>query len=190
MAGLRSSFAPAAFIVALVLAPWSARAEDVDILAEFAKAQAGNRVGTAAKTRAVDGRPAVAGEIIVTVIKGEGLETKSKPAEMGDLVVRNRCPETGNEEYLVKASRVKDRYGEHGGEPDAAGWRSYAPKATPMLFFVVKDGEGPWSFKAPWGEGMVARAGDAIVQDPGNPKDMYRIAAASFRCTYEITKAP
>ena len=37
---------------------------------------------------------------------------------------------------------------------------------------------------------MVARPGDAIVRNPASPNDTYRIAAASFTCTYEIVKAP
>jgi len=40
------------------------------------------------------------------------------------------------------------------------------------------------------GEAMVARPGDAIVRNPANPSDTYRIAAASFTCTYEIVTAP
>ncbi len=180
----------AALAALAVVTASPAFAEDVDIVGVFAKAKAEGRVGSAAKTKAVDGRPAVVGEVIVTLIKGEGIETRSKPAEAGDLVVRNRCPETGNEEYLIKANRVKDRYGEPTGTADAAGWRAFAPKGVAMDFFVLSEKEGPWTFKAPWGEAMVAKAGDAIVQDPGNPKDTYRIAAASFRCTYEVMKKP
>jgi hypothetical protein len=37
---------------------------------------------------------------------------------------------------------------------------------------------------------MVARPGDAIVQDPANPSDTYRIAGAAFACTYEVTHSP
>ena len=44
------------------------------------------------------------------------------------------------------------------------------------------------TFEAPWGETMVAKAGDAIVQDPDKPGDTYRVAAASFRCTYEVAQ--
>ena len=50
-------------------------------------------------TKPVDARPARPGEIVVTLIKDEGHETRSRPAEAGDMVVRNRCPETGNEAY-------------------------------------------------------------------------------------------
>jgi hypothetical protein len=37
---------------------------------------------------------------------------------------------------------------------------------------------------------MVARPGDAIVQNPERTQDTYRVAGASFVCTYEILKAP
>jgi len=32
---------------------------------------------------------------------------------------------------------------------------------------------------------MVARPGDASVQDMNDPKDTYRVQKASFACTYE-----
>jgi hypothetical protein len=37
---------------------------------------------------------------------------------------------------------------------------------------------------------MVARPRDAIVRSLTDPKDMYRIAAAAFDCTYEIIEKP
>ncbi|MFL5333050.1 MAG: hypothetical protein ACJ8H8_07670, partial [Geminicoccaceae bacterium] len=48
--------------------------------------------------------------VVVTRILGEGVETRSKPADPGDWVVRNRCPATGNEEYLVRAETFGQRY--------------------------------------------------------------------------------
>jgi hypothetical protein len=186
---VRRIFGPAAAVLLLAGAS-SARAADVDIVAVFGKVAAENRVGLAKKTKAVDGRPAKVGEIVVTIIKSEGVETKSKPAEAGDLVVRNRCPETGNEEYLVKANRVKDRYSDAKNAADKDGWQEYEPKGVEMRFFTVTAADGELAFQAPWGEAMKAVAGDAIVQDPGNPKDTYRIAAASWKCTYNVTKTP
>lgn len=168
----------------------SCHAADVDIVAVFGKAAAENRTGIAKKTKPVDGRPAKVGEVIVTIIKNEGVETKSKPAEAGDLVVRNRCPETGNEEYLVKANRVKDRYSEPKGAADKDGWQEYEPKGSDMKFFIVSAADGELAFLAPWGEAMKAVPGDTVVQDANNPKDTYRIAAASWTCTYNVTKAP
>jgi hypothetical protein len=185
---VRIAGAAAAAIIVAMAAP--VRAADVDIVAVFGKAAAENRTGIGKKTKPVDGRPAKAGEIIVTIIKNEGVETKSKPAEAGDVVVRNRCPETGNEEYLVKANRVKDRYSEPKGAADKDGWQEYEPKGSDMKFFIVTAADGELAFQAPWGEAMKAVPGDTIVQDPGNPKDTYRIAAASWKCTYNVTKAP
>jgi hypothetical protein len=38
---------------------------------------------------------------------------------------------------------------------------------------------------------MIARPGDAIVRNPTDPADTYRVAAASFSCSYEvIVEAP
>jgi hypothetical protein len=102
------------------------------------------------------------------------------------MVVRNRCPETGNEEILVSAAKFAQRYEGPVGEPDAKGWAAYRPKGVEMLYLTLGRDEGPFSFTAPWGEAMVARPGDAIVQDPNDATDTYRIAAAAFACTYEI----
>ena len=152
----------------------------------FAAADQAGRVGSARKTRPVDARPAEPGEVIVTVIAGEGEETRSKPAEAGDWVVRNRCPATGDEEYLVKAAKFAERYEGPVGEPDADGWREVRPRGPELRYFVVGAEEGEFRFTAPWGEPMLARPGDAIVQDPDQPADTYRVAKDSFACTYEV----
>jgi hypothetical protein len=126
---------------------------------------------------------------VVTVIKGEGQETQSPPADAGDMVVRNRCPETGNEEILVRAATFARRYdGPVGAAAD--GWSPYRPRGVEMRFVVVAPQDQAFAFVAPWGERMVARPGDAIVQDPANPKDTYRIARSAFDCTYEILREP
>jgi hypothetical protein len=154
----------------------------------FVRAAKEGAIGTARKTKPVDARPAKAGEVIVTVIKGEGTETRSKPAVAGDMVVRNRCPATGNEQYLVTAAKFKERYGDPLGPADPEGWRPYRPHGAEMLYVVVRPTDGSFTFTAPWGEAMVARPGDALVRDPADPKDTYRVAAASFACTYDIIK--
>ncbi len=184
-----------ALLVASTVLAWSSMtfAEEalVDQVAMFAAAKAAGTTGIARKTKPVDARPAVAGEVVVTVIKGEGVETTSKPAEAGDWVVRNRCPETGNEEILVKAAKFPTRYGEPRSDPDDKGYRTFNPSGAEMGYFIVGADVAAFSFNAPWGETMSARPGDAIVQVPSDPSDTYRIAAAAFACTYEIvTPAP
>ena len=157
-----------------------------DVVALMERALVDGKTGTARKTKLVDARPAKVGEIIVTAIKGEGKETQSPPAKKGDWVVRNRCPETGNEQYLVTADRFTDRYRMTGAPVSAHGWREYRLIGRSVRFHVLPPGTAPFTFVAPWGEPMVARAGDALVQDPKNDKDVYRVAALSFACTYEI----
>jgi hypothetical protein len=174
----------------MLAAPTPSLAEDFDVRAFFASAMDAGRSGMAEKTKTVDARPAAPGEVVVTIIRSEGVETKSKPAELGDMVVRNRCEPTGNEQYLVKAASFARRYGPPAAEADREGWRPYQPVGVLTRFVILRPDEGPFTFKAPWGETQVAKPGDVIAQDPSNPADTYRIAALSFACTYAVVKAP
>jgi len=108
----------------------------------------------------------------------------------GDMVVRNRCPETGNEQILVRAATFAQRYEGPVGPPDRDGWLPYRPRGVQMRFVVVSEHDGSFDFIAPWGERMVARPGDSIVQDLNNRKDIYRVAKAAFACTYEVLREP
>jgi hypothetical protein len=164
--------------------------QDVDVISYFQRAHDTRGAGLARKTKPVDVRPAKPGEVIVTTIRGEGKETQSPPAKLGDMVVRNRCPETGNEEILVAADTFPRRYEGPIGSGTGHGWLPYRPRGTQMRFVVVAEQDGQFSFIAPWGERMVARPGDAILQDPDNAKDTYRISKAAFACTYEIAREP
>jgi hypothetical protein len=182
---MRARGAILATVLALAL-PWGApAAAQTDVHAMFDQAEQDGRVGVARKTMPVDVRPATLGEVVVTVIAGEGEETRSPPAQPGDMVVRNRCPATGNEEILVSAAKFAERYEGPIGPADA-GWRPYRPRGIEMRYLVVRDADGTFTFTAPWGEPMSARPGDAIVRNPDDPADTYRIAAAAFACTYEI----
>jgi hypothetical protein len=176
----------AALVAAMTLARQPSAQTDVHAMFDQALHEA--RVGLARKTRLVDVRPARPGEVVVTVIAGEGKETESPPAQPGDMVVRNRCPETGNEAILVSAAKFAERYEGPVGPAEAAGWRPYRPRGVEMQYFIVREADGAFTFTAPWGEPMVARPGDAIVRSPQDPADTYRIAAAAFACTYEIVR--
>ena len=164
-----------------------------DVGKVFDAAEAAGRVGLARKTKPVDARPATLGEVIETIIvsvidgkEAKEKETQSKPALAGDMVVRNRCPETGNEQYLVPAEKFAQRYRGPIGNEVNEGWREYRPIASGMKYFIVLETEGEFVFNAPWGEDMIARSDDAIVQNPADPKDTYRVAGRSFWCTYEV----
>lgn len=172
-------------------APEPPAAEAVrDIQVYFREAQRARGVGLARKTRLVDARPARPGEVVVTTILGEGVETQSRPAQAGDMVVRNRCPETGNEEILVSAISFAERYDGPTGAATEGGWRPYRPRGVQMRYVIVARQDGAFSFVAPWGEQMRARPGDSIVQSLEDPSDTYRIARAAFACTYDVLEAP
>jgi hypothetical protein len=158
--------------------------DDVRALVEDAVARGLAR--RARKTKPVDARPARPGEVVVTVVAGEGRETRSRPAEEGDWVVRNRCEATGNEEYLVTAAKFRERYRATGRSPGKDGWQEHRPLGRAVRFLALKPEHGEFVFTAPWGERMVAKPGDAIVQDPDDPADTYRVAAAAFDSTYEV----
>lgn len=177
--------------LAALLASTPLRAEgEIDVLAYFQKAAQARGAGVARKTRAVDARRAKAGEIVVTIIRGQGEETRSAPAKAGDMVVRNRCEDSGNEEMLVSADSFKKRYEGPAGKKGADGWTEYRPRGVEMRFVAVALDEKPFAFMAPWGERMVAQPGDLILQDPGKPETTYRIAKAAFDCTYEVIREP
>jgi hypothetical protein len=59
-----------------------------------------------------------------------------------------------------------------------------------VRFFVLGPEDGSFTFVAPWGESMVARPGDSILEDPAKPGELYRVARASFACTYEVASEP
>lgn len=162
----------------------------MDVHALFETAEREGRVGVARKSKLIDARPAIPGEVIVTLILGEGKETQSRAAAAGDMVVRNRCEATGNEEYLVSARTFGERYQGPLGTADSAGWSAYRPRGPEMRYVVVRPEDGAFTFIAPWDEQMVARPGDVILRNPAAAKDTYRVAAAAFECTYEIIKAP
>jgi len=161
-----------------------------DVHTLFTQAEGEGRVGTARKSKPVDARPARPSEVVVTRILGEGVETRSQPAAPDDWVVRNRFPATGNEEYLVRAETFAQRYEDLLSEPDGEGWREFRPRGPEIRYFTLGEAEGAFRFTAPWGKPMRAQPGDAIVQDPRESSDTYRVAAPSFACTYEILALP
>jgi hypothetical protein len=95
---------------------------------------------------------------------------------------------SGNEQYLVSAAKVPRRDEGPLSAADSDGWRAFRPRGSEMRYFIVQPSQGIFTFTAPWGEEMVAKPGDAMVQNPEDESDIYRVAAASFACTYEVIK--
>ena len=162
----------------------------MDIHALFENAERDGRVGIARKSQPVDARPAVPGEVVVTIIADEGKETQSRPPTAGDMVVRNRCEATGNEEYLVSAGTFAERYEGPLGPEDAHGWQAYRPRGTDNALRGPPDGGRLILVHRSLGRGDGGEAGRCYRPQPRRPHDTYRVAAASFECTYEILEPP
>ena len=155
------------------------------MLALMEEAKRCGLAGRARKAKPVDARLATPGEVVETRIAGQGIETRNRAAA-GDWLVRNRCDTSGGEIYLVRADKFLGRYERTAAPTATDGWQEFRPLGKVMTFFVVAPEHGTFTFDAPWHERMVAKPGDAIVQDPADPRDLYRVAAASFACTFDI----
>ncbi|WP_413482512.1 hypothetical protein [Morganella psychrotolerans] len=151
----------------------------------FAEANAAHKTGIARKIRPVLARPANSGEIVVTIIRGEGEETRSKPAARGDWVVQNICDATGNEEILVKKEKFTQRYGQALSAPDSRGYQQFRPQGEPADYLKIKQG-APFAVIAPWGEKQRVMKGDVLIRSQLDPQDSYRVQKAAFECTYQI----
>lgn len=162
----------------------------------FFQAEQAGITGVAIKTKPVLARPAKIGEIITTVIQGEGIETTSEPASEGDWVVQNICPKTGNEEILVKGNKFLQRYAHIDPNTldnnkikiDDNRYQAFIPKGIEMNYFIIPSSTPVFAMKAPWGELQRFQPGDAVVQSTTDKQDIYRIQKDAFKCTYHIVK--
>jgi len=127
----------------------------------------------------IDARPAIAGEVIVT-ITGDGKET-TNTAKEGDVVVRNLT--TARELYILSGSKLAARYKPVAGSNNAEGWKRY--KATGECQGLQYNGSNI-VFEASWGENMVLKTGDMICTPLPNKAEIYRIAAKEFTETYRL----
>lgn len=186
-------------LLTTVLLPIISFANDLSILPQkerveyFAQAQQTGITGLAIKTKPVLARQAQEGEVITTVIKDEGVETISAPAKQGDWVVQNICPETGNEEILVRKEKFAQRYNtveqsEVKINSNTNQYQPFIPKGVEMNYFIVPDSTPNFVMKAPWGELQRFQSGDAVVQSTTDSQDIYRIQKSAFECTYTIIK--
>lgn len=157
-----------------------------DRVAMFSAALEAGRVGLARKVATVDARPAVPGEVVVTVIAGEGVETVSPPATIGDWVVRNRVSETGYEQILVGGTQFARRYLPPEGEPDSDGFRACRPIGDPVRYTIVPPDSEPFAIEAPWGNLQRAAAGDVLVRGKDDPLDIYVVNRRIFAATYDV----
>ena len=110
--------------------------------------------------------------------KKETVNTATK----GDVVITG----TRGEQYVVKPRKFLELYNVIDGVA--------TPRPSPRLVARVSKaaletaaGGTSISFKAPWGEDMLLRAGDYLVKD--GTSGYYRIEARAFRDTYTWRKS-
>jgi hypothetical protein len=123
------------------------------------------------KQGVIEARPAVEGEVIVTVT-GDGKETQNT-ANAGDYVVTNQT--TAREQYIVPGETFAKKYEAIDNRP---GW--YYPKGRITVQEWPYDEQ---TFIAAWGQEMVIKKGDYLVRPVGG-NEVYRIARAEFHQTY------
>lgn len=135
------------------------------------------------KNKNVYARAAETGERINSYT-ADGLET-TNTANADDFIVRNQTGAA--EEYIVPAHKFNQRYvwlREH-----EAGWMEYQSLGQVVAVeldeaaLAALDMPETFHFTAPWGEAMVAKAGDFLVGPPGLA-EIYRIARQEFFETY------
>lgn len=107
--------------------------------------------------------------IRVVTYTQDGRETESV-AEPGDIIMSG----PGQENYVVKAAKFPRFYqGEIGS--------TIIPDQTPRMV-AVYTGSDSVEFLAPWGENMVLKPGDYLVEDKDG--GYYRIAKMEYESTY------
>jgi len=106
---------------------------------------------------------------VVTVLP-DGAETRNT-AKMGDLIVTG----ISGERYVVRAAKISTLYSGAVGKSLVV-----APNPRRVARYT---GAETITFKAPWGEEMILKSGDYVVQDGTGH---YRIAKREFELTYEM----
>lgn len=137
------------------------------------------------KIRNVLAKAAIKGQKISTVTQ-DGLETINQ-AKAGDFIVKN-LTEAG-ERYLLSEENFAKRYRRIRDE--ASGYALY--ESTGIIRAIqldaellqILDQEACFHFEAPWGEAMIAKAGDFLAA-PEDYSEIYRIAEKEFFETYQL----
>lgn len=137
------------------------------------------------KFQRVHARPALAGEVVVSVTS-DGKETTNTASD-GDMVVKNLTK--AQEEYLIDQTSFPGLYKEL--EPVDGPWKLYDPVGEIRAIEISRNvtrllGVGERFFlMAPWGTEQVATEGDFLVAPLPELSEVYRIARSEFEQTYE-----
>lgn len=136
------------------------------------------------KVRKVHARPAVPGEVVVSVTDA-GAETRNA-AEPDDMVVRNLTD--AREEYIVRQTTFSEIYTEVGTVDDL--WTLYESSGEVRGIEISRDLRDvlqvgkEFLIMAPWGTVQLCREGDLFVAPLPKLDEVYRIARSEFDQTY------
>lgn len=140
------------------------------------------------KFQRVHARPAVAGEVVVSVTSG-GKETTNTATD-GDMVVRNLTQ--AQEEYLVDQESFPKLYIRR--ESVDGPWNVCDPigeiraiEISHDLRDMMRVGK-KFFIMAPWGTEQVAMEGDFFVAPLPELSEVYRIGRSEFEQTYELVQ--
>ena len=149
------------------------------VQAMFETAKDTDRINHYKKCKKIDARPAIEGEVIITILNGEK-ETK-QTTKRGDFVARAKGK--NKEEYIIDAVTFKKCYVSAGGEVDENGFKEYNPIGEAYAFRYHGDN---FSFETSCGEEMIVCDNDYIASvDRDELDDIYRIEKNEFEDTYE-----
>jgi hypothetical protein len=147
----------------------------------FEQARAGGFVQHYKKIGKIIFRRAVPGETVITTLGGK-VETL-KQAGKDDCIIQNIMPGGSAETYIIDGAKFQKRYEPTGEVYAINGQRFEAAVAIGEIDAFVY--EGPTiHFVAPWGQLMLCESGDMLCTTGGD--DIYRIAIAEFKMTYEF----
>jgi len=138
----------------------------------------------------VEARPAVVGEVIVTVTK-DGKETE-KTAGEEDYVIKN----PGGEEYIIGKKKLSGRYkllptlvADAGLAYSvyAAQGECFGVVVTPEIITLIglEENTKTFEFEPSWGGSMKCNLGDMLVSTSRDVPEVYRIAIKEFNETYK-----
>lgn len=147
-----------------------------EICADFIAANAAGQVAKFAKSGIYHARPAIAGEVIKTVIDGKP-ETVNTATAGSFVVVGPK-----GEQYILDGATFAARYIAVDGAPTSRdGYKQYHAIGS---VYAYKNDAGPFTFMAPWKEEMICNPGDMIATTEIGSKDIYRIEREVFASTY------
>ena len=140
------------------------------------------------KSVKVDARPAVEGEIVISITE-DGEET-SQAAKAGQMLIRNMT--TAREEYLVDLDKFTPRYKNPEPIDGEEKWQRYnssgqvrAIQVTPEITTLLNVGS-EFFIHAPWGTDQIVKENDFLVSTCPTQDEIYRIAKDEFQQTYTL----